>query len=256
VHAQLRRLAARGPRHVGGTFRFPFGTFRYVDAASMCSQYDDIFHRGVYDFTTAREAPVIVDCGGNIGLSVVRFKQQYPRSVLTVFEADPGIADVLTHNLAVAGHTDVRVVRAAAWIAGGQVSFAADGGDSGRVVVGGGGGTVASVRLADFITGPTDLLKLDVEGAEYAILGDLCATGAIRHVDRLICEVHGRARERAAFGAVVEALAGRGFAFTFVAARPAPDLPGDPEPTPFRIAGDGKFLLQFYAWRDCVRCAL
>lgn len=45
-------------------------------------------------------------------------------------------------------------------------------------------------RLSDFIRSDIDLLKIDVEGAEDAALGDLAGSGKLRHAKRLHLEYH------------------------------------------------------------------
>jgi hypothetical protein len=50
--------------------------------------------------------------------------------------------------------------------------------------------TVEARRLSSFITGPVDLLKLDVEGAEHRVICDLIKSGKIAHLRRMIIEYH------------------------------------------------------------------
>jgi FkbM family methyltransferase len=251
---RLAWLAARTPRYREGEFVFPFGRLRYVDALSLRWQYADIFvHRG-YHFQCSRPDPVILDCGSNVGLSVIAFKQRYPMARVTAFEADPAISDVLISNLERAGIRDVEVVKGAAWMHTGSVQFVRDGADSGRIDVDGNVAAVQAVRLADFVKDRVDLLKLDIEGAEYAVLDDLCQTRKIEHIDKIICEVHGRSGDKERFPSVLKRLVDEGFTFSIGGARSAPDLAGAPEPAPFTFARDGKFLLQLYAWRAETAC--
>ena len=51
---------------------------------------------------------------------------------------------------------------------------------------------VRLVKLSDYITGAVDLLKLDVEGAEFDIMQDLVSTGKIAGIQRMIIEYHHR----------------------------------------------------------------
>ena len=73
-------LGERNPRRVPGAFRFPFGPVRYMDAGVMLSLYREIFLDRGYEVAGLGDAPVILDCGGNIGMSVIWFKQRYPRA--------------------------------------------------------------------------------------------------------------------------------------------------------------------------------
>jgi FkbM family methyltransferase len=250
TYARLIAAVAQQPRYTPGSFSFPFGTVQYVDGASLRGQYFELFMQREYDFVCAHTTPRIFDCGANVGLSVIAFKQRYPHSHITAFEADPTIAATLRTNLEnlnlMAG---VTVVQAAVWNQQGVVSFAADGADAGRISDQPDARAVPAVRLADYITDTVDMLKLDIEGAEYTVLQDLCDTGAIAHVQRIICEFHGWAPVAGQTGRLLEALHQAGFATTFTYARSAPDLPGAPEPTPFPAVQDGKYLLRMYAWK-------
>lgn len=249
-YARLVWIARRQPRYTPGTLRFPFGPLRYVDAASLRSQYLEIFLQREYDFATSEAMPLIFDCGGNVGLSALRFKQCYPHSRVIVFEADPAIAAVLQANITMLGLQQVTVVCAAVWDKIGSVLFAADQADGGHITQQSAGQQVPSIRLADYINQPVHLLKLDIEGAEYDVLHDLCHSGQISLVQKLICEFHGSAENRHRLGAVLASLQQQGFRTTFTYARSAPDMPGLPEPTPFVALRDGKYLLRMYAWQS------
>lgn len=159
-------------------FAFPSGPVCYMDAGLMLSLYREIFLDRDYEVAGLGEAPVILDCGGNIGMSVIWFKQRYPRAGITVFEADPQTADLLEENVRALGLTSVTVVRAAVSDAAGKVSFVPEGSLGGHVADGP-GVLVDAVRLSDLITEPADYLKVDIEGSEFGVLKDLCATGKI-----------------------------------------------------------------------------
>lgn len=233
-----------------GSLRFPFGTISYVDFQAMLHQYDEIFVQGAYDFVADTDSPFILDCGGHIGLSVIRFKSLYPHARIVTFEPDPIIADVLRRNLLSLHLESVELMQAAAWVENGWVLFEPDGRDGGRVRPMDGRIRVPAIRLADYIQQPVDLLKLDIEGAEYEVLLDLCETDKICLVKRIICEFHIRAEAHVRLGQVLLKLALKGFSLSFGKGAPAPQMPGNPEPTPFRSLPDGKSLLLLYAWKE------
>ncbi|WP_170756482.1 FkbM family methyltransferase [Ruegeria lacuscaerulensis] len=64
-------------------------------------------------------------------------------------------------------------------------------------------------RLRDWIDGPIDLLKLDIEGAEYDVFEDI--EDKFHLVRRIVCEVHVDATNQALFGQLVTRLAEHGF---------------------------------------------
>jgi FkbM family methyltransferase len=248
TYARLARKLRWMPRYTPGFYRFPFGEVRYADSASLLSQYFEIFVLRRYDIGPRQWPLRILDCGGNIGLSVLWFKQRYPESHVTVFEADPVIARILWHNTQTWDLCDVNLVEAAAWSSETSLSFARDGADSGRVEAAG-KDQVQAVRLANYLETQVDLLKLDIEGAEYEVLLDLCESGKIDMVRHIICEVHGDATTTHRLAAILHALGEHGFCCTIATARSAPDLPGPSQATPFPALPDARYLLHLYAWR-------
>ncbi|MCU1311546.1 MAG: methyltransferase FkbM family [Candidatus Angelobacter sp.] len=245
---RLCRLAESTPRSTPGTFLFSFGALAYTDAQSLRSQFEEIFMQGGYDFQCRSDNPFIIDCGANVGLSVIRSRQMQPNARIIAFEADPAISTTLRSNLSRLGLSDIEVVNAAVWDGAGTIGFVADGADGGHVSAESGTCIVPSISLSDYITQTVDLLKLDIEGAEKRALLDLCATGKIRMVDRIICELHGSSRQD--FGELLSTLKENGYRITFSHARSAPDMPGESQQTPFAAVPDGRYLLHLYAWRD------
>ena len=251
TYAHLILATARQPRYTPGTFAFPFGRMHYVDGLSLCGNYFELFIQREYDFICSHQSPLVLDCGANIGLSMVAFRQRYPQSRIVGFEADPAIATTLRTNVENLNLLHgVEVIQMAVWNQQGTVSFVADGADAGRI------GEeqpaaqqISAVRLSDYITETIDLLKLDIEGAEYVVLQDLCDTGKVDKIQRIICEFHGWSPVAKKTGSLLEALSQVGMVCTFTYARSAPDLPGTLEPTPFPSVRDGKYLLRMYAWR-------
>ena len=214
----------------------------------MLSLYREIFLDRGYEVAGLGDAPVILDCGGNIGMSVIWFKQRYPRARITVFEADPKTADLLEENVRALGLTSVTVIRAAVSDAAGKVSFVPEGSLGGHV--GDGPGIlVNAVRLSDLITEPVDYLKVDIEGSEFGVLKDLCATGKMGLVKCLSCELHCNPAVQDQVAELWTALSQAGFRITVKEARLCDVLPGPPMPTPFFSVPSAKYLVWIYAWR-------
>ena len=145
-----------------------------VDPQMALSQIDQIVIRRLNDFVARSEQPAILDCGANIGISVLNYKRRYPGARIKAFEPDPAICRVLRDNLARNGAADVEVIEAAVWTRTGKIGFALTGRDGGRIDRSSGGASrlprVAAVDLRDYLNEPLDLLKLDVEGAEYDLV--------------------------------------------------------------------------------------
>ena len=141
--------------------------------------YEDIFLNHVYDFEAERSDPLILDCGSNIGMSVLYFKHRYPKARIIGFEPDPTILDYLRENVARNRLTDVQVVNAALASNPGTITLNSDGGaashlsdykpeDSAEWTT----FEVPCVRLSDYLTEPVDFMKMNIEGAEYEVLSE------------------------------------------------------------------------------------
>jgi FkbM family methyltransferase len=242
------RARTLGRRRRPGSFRLPFGRVRYLDAWGLQYTYHELFVERAYDVAGLGHRPRILDCGANIGLATVRFKQLYPAARVIAFEADPAIAAVLKANVAALGLSDVEVVAAAVSDRAGRAPFEPDGNLAGAIAERG-RQAVECVRLADWIDGPVDLLKLDIEGGEYDVIRDLRASGALEAVGAVICEAHGRAADPCALGELWNDLAGAGFLVVPRWAEAGHFLPGPPATTPFASVAGADFLAHIYAWR-------
>lgn len=116
----------------------------------------------------------IVDLGANIGLFGAFAAARWPEAEIVAYEPDP--ANVHVHRQTVAinslGHR-WRLVAAAAGARQGQTAFVAGGISLSRIPAPGEPGTI-TVPVEDVleIIGDADLLKMDIEGGEWAILAD------------------------------------------------------------------------------------
>ena len=111
---QLDHIRARAFKAKAGML-LPCGPYmiRINDGPNFFMQYKDIFVNRIYHFETASPAPTILDCGGNIGMSVLYYKLIYPQAKVTTFEPDPSVSGYLQDNVARHGMNDVQLVQAA-----------------------------------------------------------------------------------------------------------------------------------------------
>ena len=142
---------------------------------------DEVFYQRLYDapdsvsraLAEIGRPPRIVDLGANIGLAGAWFLGVYPGASVLAFEPDPANAAVHTRTLD-ANELDGRwqLVIAAAGVEAGEVTFVPGDFAESRVAAPGEGGmSVESVDVLPELT-QADLLKIDIEGAEWAILAD------------------------------------------------------------------------------------
>jgi FkbM family methyltransferase len=188
-HLEFRRLS-KLPRYTKTTTNLLEKPVEIVDNSSFFGIYQEIFENEVYKFKSNSETPFIIDGGANIGLSTIYLKNLYPNARIIAFEPDENLYQVIQRNLSNFGIADVEVHKAALWSENTDLTFMAEGADSGRVVNTGEAKTVKvkAVRLKDFLTQKIDFLKLDIEGAELEVLED-CAD-MLKNVENLFVEYH------------------------------------------------------------------
>lgn len=227
------RIAARTARYAPGEITLGAFTIEFTDLLTLCPQWQDLFVRRVLQFTAATDRPVVLDCGANVGLASLFVKSCYPRARVVAFEADPAIAAVCRRNLARNGAPDVEVIDAAAWTHDGRVGFHVEGGDAGAIVHAVSSATdVRAVRLRDWIErAPIDLLKLDIEGAEAAVLED-CAD-VLGHVRALVIDLHEFDPAARQSDRIFDVLRRAGFTWTCSDLIPLPDRSSAPPDSPF-----------------------
>jgi FkbM family methyltransferase len=175
--------------------KLSFGPFSisYIRPYELLHTYRDIFENELYRFTSENEAPLIIDCGSNIGLSVIYYKQLYPSAKIIAFEPDKSNFQVLKTNVESNNFSDIQLNEAAVWITNGEITFEASESEASHITEDGAGSqTVRSVRLNDLLsTVPeVDFLKVDIEGAEWAVIKD-CAEN-LHKINNLFLEYHGK----------------------------------------------------------------
>ena len=162
------------------------------DQASFRLGYKELFKDEVYKFASQKSNPFIIDCGANMGMSVIYFKTLFPGSHIVAFEADPYIFSFLEKNIQSFGLNDVTVINKAVWDKNDDVlSFLAEGGAGGRVQEKSGQHKfvdVITARLRDYLTEEIDFLKIDIEGAEGKVLAD--CKDRLGFVKNLFIEYH------------------------------------------------------------------
>lgn len=161
-----------------------------IDNLSFIYQFREIFVNEIYKFKTQRSKPVIYDCGANIGLGILFFKKVYPEARIIAFEADPLISEVLTSNLIKNGVRDVEIVKKAVWINNSKIPFGCEWADGGSIYRSTNLIEVETIRLRDFLEREdiVDFLKIDIEGAEVAVIND--CNDVLNRVNNLFIEYH------------------------------------------------------------------
>lgn len=177
-------------RFVARNFQFNGLKIFANDSLSFIWQYKDIFADESYKFITDSISPVIYDCGANIGVSCLYFSSNYPSSRIMAFEADSSIAKILKENLVRNGAANVELVEKAVWINNDGIEIGLDGADGASINSHKNKKRVPTVRLKDLIETEKmiDLLKIDIEGAEYEVILD--CKDSLKQVKNIFIEYH------------------------------------------------------------------
>jgi FkbM family methyltransferase len=133
----------------------------------------DIFLRGSYRCPEpVSQVRHIVDLGANVGYSCLFWCQQYPEARVTAFEPHPKHLSAIAENLSANHFSDrVKVVEAAVGVAEAE-AYLSDAGSSSAITSNPAGYTVLVVDVFPMLDGTIDILKIDIEGSEYGLLGD------------------------------------------------------------------------------------
>ena len=203
------------PRYIRSQTSLLGFPFWFNDSASFLFMYREIFEKEIYHFTTDSANPYIIDCGSNIGLSIIYFKKLFPQSVLVGFEPDPEAFATLLENVRLSGLEGIELKNKGVWNCETFLDFSPDGSDGGRIALNQDGHhtlRIETVRLKDFLQEkPVDLLKMDIEGAELTVLND--CREELHHVKRVFIEYHSFTGEPQDLDSILQILKDAGFRY-------------------------------------------
>ncbi|MDP2632340.1 MAG: FkbM family methyltransferase [Candidatus Curtissbacteria bacterium] len=167
-----------------------------ADLHTVIRLYEEIFIGNIYFFKTKNKKPKIIDCGGHIGMSVAYFKLIYPHSKIVTFEPEKQTFEILKKNVEQNKFKDVRVINRALYARQGNITLYFKDNDPAS----GTGGLaprknysaqkVPAVTLSKYIRSNLDYLKMDIEGAETNVIGQLSKAKKLKFVKKLTLEYH------------------------------------------------------------------
>lgn len=169
----------------------------FRDPKSFLHTIQELFIDQIYKFETCNESPTIIDCGAYIGTSILYFKTNYPKSIIKAFEPDKNNFQLLQQNIQNWGFENIELNNKAIWINEDDLFFEQKGEMSGKINNQNSNNSnkirVQSQRLNNLLDKKIDLLKIDIEGAEYEVLKD-CESN-LKNVDKIFIEYHGNYNE-------------------------------------------------------------
>jgi len=199
--------AIRSPEHVRGRIldaitegdlvHLAHGSLQFPCRHSLWTLIHEILLNEDYFFECDNEAPVIIDGGAHMGMAIYYFKALYPNARIIAFEPESTLRAMAEANCARNCFSDVTVLPYALagerkeatfhvsekWTMAGSLSpHRASLGEELHEV------NVNCVPLSEYLDGPVDFLKLDIEGAEDEVLEE--AAPKLGNVKHLFCEFH------------------------------------------------------------------
>src|SRR6185436_10385318 len=153
----------------------------FFDYHTFAILFEELYVSEIYYFSASSPEPLIVDCGSNIGLSVLYFKRLYPKCRVIAFEPDKATFEMLEQNVRSNNLAGVTLVKKALYDSAGSVPFYVSPEQPGLLVqstrkenlVRSQVTSVETEMLSTYLTEPVDFVKMDIEGAEDQVLKDL-----------------------------------------------------------------------------------
>ncbi len=166
--------------------------FKFSHAGALIHSVEELFCDNTYAFHSQTKAPYIIDCGANIGVSVIFFKRLFPEAKVLAFEPDKEIFRLLEENVQSFGLSNVVLENKAVWNKTEELTFFHEGSLSGSLTTDFSSKNNKTVVVAEdllsYINKPIDFLKIDIEGAELIVMEHIAPN--LSFVKNLFIEYH------------------------------------------------------------------
>lgn len=198
-------------------------SIHYHNKEELLGLKAEIFSQHSYYFESRVNNPKIIDAGAHVGLATLYFKKQYPLCQITALEPNPlnfklleqnvwenDLSDVTCLNVALAdtaGDKTLYQDTEQSWLSTSSFHKNAWNGEQSTQPI-----QVEAITLSSLLTNPIDLVKLDIEGAELAVLKE--ARAQLHLVKRLFIECHPHSQNNTA--EIAELLRSHHFQINFV----------------------------------------
>lgn len=173
-------------------FKFSFPCYR-----DLLQLFSESFLEKDYYFITMNARPFIIDCGSNLGMSIIFFKMLYPKAEILAFEPSHTCLPFLKKNIKDNNLDSITLIDKAVSNKKGICFFhehatttlgshLCDNLKSRSTI------SVDSVPLSEYIKRPVDFVKIDIEGAEVMVLEDLNQSKKIKFIKEICIECHSK----------------------------------------------------------------
>lgn len=189
--------------------------FFYNNGGALLHSLEEIFAQHVYKFEAGTKKPLIIDCGANIGVSMLYFNCMYPEATIIAFEPDHELFKILKKNASSLSNPNIQVLEKAVWTEDTQLSFFSQGALSGSLVTDFGRGnntiTVEAVDIRKYLQTKVDFLKIDIEGAENELFFHI--SDSLVNVNFLFLEYHSIKGDEQKLGEILNIIKNAGFRY-------------------------------------------
>lgn len=209
-------LLLETPRFQELEIEFLNKTIKAPDSASLRFLNHELFGLEIYKFKCDKESPLIIDCGANIGLSIIYFKKLFPMAKVIAFEPDKKIFEYLKFNINSFKFNDVELINKGLWKEETTLKFFSEGADGGRIanesmhenII-----EIETVKLSSYLNKEKqiDFLKLDIEGAETEVL--LESETSLSKVKNIFIEYHSFSSQKQTLSTILSILEKNGFRY-------------------------------------------
>lgn len=184
----------------------------YKSPKELLYALKEIFVEDIYHLQLPPK-PYIIDCGANIGLSVIYLKQRFPDAEILAFEPDRINFELLQKNTQSFNLQQILLKNEAVWTDETELKFTSDGTMSSKIEAAStkNSVTVKATRLKNYLNRKVDFLKIDIEGAEYQVVKDI--QHQLMHVNNLFLEYHGSFQQNNELIEILDIVQKAGFAF-------------------------------------------
>lgn len=172
-------------------------TIHYNDEDELATLIDEIWRRRTYYVDLPTNTPYIIDAGAHIGLATLYFHSLYPQARFLCIEPNPNNLVLLKKNLEDNRVENVTILPNALsdqektvqlftnphWTVFSSLKHGGWTGDEQGEYI-----EVETRRLSPYLQEHVDVLKIDIEGEETAVLRE--AQHYLKHVDHLLLEFH------------------------------------------------------------------
>ena len=172
-------------------------TIQFYCYPTLITLFEEIFIEEVYNTKIPTAAPLIMDCGSNIGVSILYFKSKFPDCRIEAFEPHEEtfklleqtirtnrLRNVTAHCVAIGDTEETTMLYYHEEKKGSlNMSIASREGLPNS-------SAVRCRKLSSYILDTVDLIKLDIEGAELQVIQDLIQSNKVSSVAQLVLELH------------------------------------------------------------------